>query len=194
MSLTFPSVGVKKLQWLSTGAQYHQKNPLADGGRVFDWGGWVRKAQLTIAALDPGEHEVLTAFILRAGVQNSFTYTDEWLQDFRGDTSSIVTVTSKDPSGFNTSGWPEASVIAYGGDYVSIEGRLYILTEDVSSDESGTAYLPVSPRAITSVESGAEVKRGASVTGTFRLASVVLPEVVSPLRSQGVTLNVVEVL
>lgn len=194
MSILFPDVGVKKLQWLSAASQYHQKNPMADGGRVFDWGGFVRKAQVATGVLNPGEHEQLTAFVLRVGTQHPFDYTDLFLQSFRGDTTSAVSITTRAVNGFNTQGWPVNTVVAYAGDYLSVGGRLYTLVENASSDASGNSFLTVSPRTLPSVDSGTAVLRGGSVIGTFRLASSILPEISSPFVSTGVTLNLVEVL
>ncbi len=86
---------------------------------------------------------------------------------FSGGGDGVVVHTAVTPGAliFLTDGWVASTAGQLkAGDYVGVDGRLYMLTEDLDSDDLGRGYANVAPGVRAAIADGAEVTRSYVVT------------------------------
>lgn len=110
----------------------------------------------------------------RSSIEETFFDDDTGFDDgtgFSGGDAEVV-VSGAHAMGateIDTMGWlREISGILLAGDYIGIDGRLYMLTDDADSDDENHAVLKIAPPLKAAVEDGAVVTR-ARPTAEFRL-------------------------
>jgi hypothetical protein len=174
---------------------YHQKK--------YVWDGQTRKGSATLPALTVAQAKLWQSFILKLnGREGSFYLRDSEpfrtpqgaITDSLGsviiDTGGGVPGTSIDVAGLPTS---ETDTLL-AGDYISIDDRLYQVTDDVTSDGGGLGTINIWPFVRSTIVDATSVEIGSAAQGIFQLTE--FPEFVWDLSrlQSGLTLNFEEVL
>ena len=154
-----------------------------------------------VAMLDGGAHEVALFDWRRPvprGAAASTTTVDTFLS---GDTFTdgggfvsyasspvMASAATRGAETLYTSGWENSAAVLLAGDYVGLNGRLYMVLEDVTSSGAGLATLRIRPRLHAGAAAGARPTLIRPTT-RFRLAAqgVENPTEAGPLSSYSMT-------
>lgn len=153
---------------------------------------------LMYGAMTRANFAALWSFLVtRGGQSDSFTVSLPGLGTPRGTAAGTPKVNGGAQTGTSliTDGWSFSSAILKKGDFIEVENdrKVYMVTEDVSSNGAGQATIPIYP-ALRKVP-GDNTEVFTSVVFTCALASDLLPvDFDQCLNARGFDLSLVEVL
>lgn len=182
MAITYPLTppvlpGFREFSWSRQSAVVVQKKEFTFGSKVYAWPGQLRTATARLGFMTHLMKDQIAeweAFILKLNEQEGTFY----LQDpvtfaNRGNyVSGSPKVAGDDQNGSSlvTDGWPAGMAnMLRKADWISINGRLYNILDDVTSSGGGTATLTIWPHVNYDVEDNADILVGSAAKGIFRL-------------------------
>ena len=138
-------------------------SPFTGTQEVQDWGGEWWEYQITLALTRPPDGRRLSAFFAAlGGVRGRFLFRDPSIEP-QGDTGlGVVAGANQSGNTLHTASWLVNTQLFKAGDFFSLGAdaatRLYQITEDVASDQIGTATLRFVPRLRASPANGAPLE------------------------------------
>jgi hypothetical protein len=138
-------------------------SPFTGTQEVQDWGGEWWEYQITLALTRPPDGRRLSAFFAAlGGVRGRFLFRDPSIEP-QGDTGlGVVAGANQSGNTLHTASWLVNTPLFQAGDFFSLGAdaatRLYQITEDVASDQIGTATLRFVPRLRASPANGAPLE------------------------------------
>ncbi len=134
-------------------------SPFTGTQEVQDWGGEWWEYQVTMALMRPADGRRLSAFFAAlGGVRGRFLFRDPSIEPPGATGIGVVAGANQSGNTLQTASWLVNTPLLQAGAFFSLgadaETRLYQVTEDVISDEIGTATLRFVPRLRASPANG----------------------------------------
>ena len=135
-------------------------SPFTGTQEIQDWGGEWWEYQITLALSSPPDGRRLSAFFTAlGGVRGRFLFRDPSIEPPGNTGLGVVAGAKQAGNTLQTASWLVNTPLFQAGDLFSLGAdaatRLYQITEDVTSDEIGSARLSFVPRLRTSPANGA---------------------------------------
>lgn len=176
--LTFPAIYPKEFSWSPQSAVTVQQSTFTFEQKSYAWAGQQRFFVAKFAALTFEQARVMKAFHRKLNLmEGNFYYSDPNADRMGGLVPSayvggLVMGANQTGTGIATDGWPASVNIFKAGDWLSIGDRLYELTDDVNSNGSGQATLPLWPFIRTAFADNAPILVGGAARGIFKLSQI----------------------
>jgi hypothetical protein len=138
-------------------------SPFTGTQEVQDWGGEWWEYQVTMALTRPPDGRRLSAFFAAlGGVRGRFLFCDPSIEPPGNTGLGVVAGANQSGNALHTASWLVNTPLFQAGDFFSLGAdaatRLYQITEDVASDQIGTATLRFVPRLRASPANGAPLE------------------------------------
>ena len=135
-------------------------SPFTGTQEIQDWGGEWWEYQITLALTRPPDGRRLSAFFAAlGGVRGRFLFRDPSIEPPGNTGIGVVAGANQTGNTLQTASWLVNTPLFQAGDFFSLGAdaamRLYQITQEVASDEIGTARLSFVPRLRASPPNGA---------------------------------------
>lgn len=168
--LEWPGPRPSSLHWYLESNTKTFRSPFNGSSQVARFPGSRWKCTVGYDVLDDAQARKIEAVLASLDGEYGRVKIRDWGRD-GGSTAATVLVTDANQTGstLSTKGWPANTMVMQAGYYLTVNSELKKVTEDVFSNSSGVAVIPISPmlRSSPAVNSTVEVREP---WGIFKLS------------------------
>jgi hypothetical protein len=187
MAISFPvpcptHLAPNGVRWSYTTANLINSSPTTFQQTIYEYDGELWRIDVTYPPLTRAEAAPFHAFLASLrGASHTFLFGDTLMNSPLGAGGGTPLVNGSNQYGSDelvTDGWLADTLVLKAGDMFSVDNRLYLVLQDVTSDASGNATIDIFPRA-RNHEDDSSIETD-NPKGTFRLANEEVTLITAP--------------